>query len=153
MKGSLAQILQGKVVIVGIGNIMRGDDGFGPELVKRVRDSIKAVCFDAGTAPENWAEKIVKEEPATILIIDAVSLGRNPGEYEIFKGRDIVKSGFTTHDISPSMFIDYLRQRCHAEIYMLGAQPKSLEFGEDFSVEIKKTLDDLEKILKEALHA
>ena len=33
MKNSLKDILKGKIVILGIGNMLRGDDGFGPALV------------------------------------------------------------------------------------------------------------------------
>jgi hydrogenase 3 maturation protease len=143
-------ILKGKVVIVGIGNIMRGDDSFGPELVKRLNGCVDAVCIDAGTAPENYTGKIKKESPDTILIADAVHLDLAPGGYRILKKDDILKCGFTTHDISPNMLIEYLEKETGADIYMLGIQPKHLSFGEEMSEEVKKALGDIIKSIAEA---
>ena len=39
---------KGKVVIVGIGNLLRGDDGFGPALIERLSGNVEARCIDAG---------------------------------------------------------------------------------------------------------
>ena len=49
----LKDILKGKVVIVGIGNTLKGDDGFGPAVIEQLRetplpDGVAAV--DGGTA-------------------------------------------------------------------------------------------------------
>jgi len=33
-------LLNGKIVFVGIGNSMRGDDGLGPVLVERLKDKV-----------------------------------------------------------------------------------------------------------------
>ena len=146
-------ILKGKVVIVGIGNIIRGDDGFGPLLIEGIKDKVNAVCLDAGVAPENYLGKIVKEKPDTILIADAVHLDKNPGEYEILKEEDIIKSGFATHDISPTMFMEYLAKGTQADIYMLGVQPKETTLGADISWRLKVTLDEISGLIREAVNA
>lgn len=146
-------ILKGKVVIVGIGNTLRGDDGCGPALIERLQGKINAVCIDAGTAPENYTGKIIKEKPETILIVDAVHLGLTPGKYDILKGRDILKSGFTTHDMSPNMFIDYLSKETGAQVYMLGVQPKAVSFGDNMSRNMEEALKEIEKLIKEARNA
>ena len=71
--------LRGKTVIVGIGNSLRGDDGFGPALVQRLQGRVRPVCIDAGVAPENYLGRIVKEQPDTVLLVDAAHLGLEPG--------------------------------------------------------------------------
>jgi len=147
MQTTFKNIFNGKVVIVGVGNIMRADDGFGPALIERLKDNVEAICIDAGSAPENYVGKIVKERPDTILIVDTVHLAKRPGEYEILEKPDIVKSGFTTHDISPHMFIEYLEKETKANIYMLGIQPKNVNFGEEMSEEVKKTLEEITKCM------
>ena len=146
-------IFKGKVVIVGIGNILRGDDGFGPALIGRLKGKVKAVCLDAGSAPENYTGKIVKEKPDTILIVDALHLGLSPGDYEILKKDEIAKSGLSTHDISPNMFIEYLEDQTKADIYMLGVQPKNLSFGEEMSDSLKNTLVEITDLIKEETNA
>ncbi len=150
MKTNFKDLLKGKVVILGIGNVLRGDDGFGPTLINRLKGNVNAVCIDAGSAPENHIGSIVKEEPDTILIVDAVHLDLMPGEYEFLKKSDILRCGFTTHDISPNMFIEYLEKETCASIYMLGIQPQSLSLGDEMSGVLKKRLDELSKLIIEA---
>jgi len=143
------EIFKGKVVIVGIGNIMRQDDGFGPKLIENLKGKIQAVCIDAGTTPENYIGKVTKEEPNTILIVDAVHLGKIAGEYEILEKKDILKSGLATHDISPAMYIEFLEKETNADIYMLGVQSKSIDFGEEMTEAVKKSLEQIaNKIIK-----
>jgi len=153
MKNVFKDILRGKVVIVGIGNFLRGDDGFGPKLIEKIKNSAQVVCLDAGTAPENYTGKIIKENPDTILIVDAVHLDLSPGEYDILKPSEIVKSGFTTHDISPRMFLEYLEKETNANIYFLGVQPENVSFGNEMSENVKKTLKEITVLIREAEHA
>ena len=153
MKTNLKDILKGKVVIVGVGNIIRGDDGFGPKLIERIKNSARVVCLDAGVAPENYLGKIIKESPDTVLIIDTVHLGKNPGECEILKGEDIAKCGFATHDISPVMFIEYLTKETKANIYMLGVQPQSIDLGFEISAKLKEVLDEVSGKILEVVNA
>lgn len=145
---NLKSILKGKVVIVGIGNTMRADDGFGPALIDKIKGKLKAVCIDVGAVPENYSGKIIKENPDTILIIDALHLGKKAGEYEILKKDDIAKMGLSTHDISPNMFIDYLESQTQANIYFLGMQPKSLSLGKEMSNEVQRAIDELVELIK-----
>lgn len=146
----IKEIFKGKVVIVGVGNILRGDDAFGPALIEKLKDNIKEVCIDAGSAPENYLGKIVKENPDTIIIVDVVHLGLKIGEYEILKKNDIIKSGFTTHDLSPVMFIEYLERQTEADIHMIAVQPGSVVFGQEMSKGVKKTLEEIAEFIMKA---
>jgi hydrogenase 3 maturation protease len=149
----LSQILNGKVVFVGIGNPLRGDDGFGPLFVQKLHGQVPAVCLDAGNAPETYAGKIVRERPDAIIFVDVAHLGLLPGEFAILRKEEMLKTGFTTHDLSPHMLIQYLESQVTAEIYLLGVQPVSVEFGAEMSEPVMKTLDSLVKMVKEAFHA
>lgn len=162
MKRDLKDVLKGKVVIFGVGNIMRGDDGFGPALIERLiqsqpppdlKEKVRAVYIDAGSAPENYLSEIVKEGPDTILIVDAVHLGLAPGEYEILKKPDIVNCGLTTHDISANILIDFLEKQTKAGIYLLGVQPKNISFGDEMSDEVKKALVEISELITGAIDA
>lgn len=141
---------KGKMVIVGIGNTMRGDDGFGPALIKKIKGEVKALCIDTGAAPENYIGKIARENPDTILIVDAVHLGLAPGEYDILRKSDIINRGLSTHDISAGMLIDFLEKETKADIYLLGVQPERVSFGDEMSDAVKKALVELSEFVKEA---
>jgi len=146
-KQSLKELLKGKVVIVGIGHPLRGDDALGPCLVKRLEGHLDALCIDAGSAPENYLGKIIKASPDVVLFIDAVDFNKEPGYYEILGQEEILKTGFTTHDLSPRMLIEYLNGETKARIYLLGVQPKDLGMGQELSAPVQKALNELERLL------
>ena len=56
----LARILKGKVVIVGVGNVLRGDDGLGPLFVEGLKSKVAAPCINAGNAFENYLGVIIR---------------------------------------------------------------------------------------------
>ena len=145
------KILKGKIVIVGIGNIMRRDDGFGPALVNRIKSKTNAMCIDACPAPENHLGSIIKEKPNTVLLIDAVHMEKRPGDYDVFRKQDILRGGFTTHNMSPVMIIEYLEKETKADIYMLGVQPQIIFFGDELSARLNRALRELSNIIVKTL--
>jgi len=154
MENVFKNIFTGKVVIVGIGNIMKGDDAFGPALVERLKkQKTKVVSIDAGNSVENYTGKIIKENPDTILFVDAAHLDESCGKYQVLKPEEIVKSGFTTHDMSSAMIIDYLKAQTKAKIYMLGVQPKNISLGSEMSEPVKKTLEEVCSLIMESVDA
>ena len=144
-------VAKGKIVIVGIGNPLRGDDGFGPAFIQGIGEKVSYPCIDAGSAPENYIGKIIKGEPDTVLIVDAVHLDLAAGEYRFLKKSEILECGFTTHDLSPHLFIDFLEKETKADIYLLGIQPKNLSFGDEMSQPVKKALEELTGIIVKLL--
>jgi len=153
VKNLFSDIFRGKTVIVGIGNILKGDDGAGPCLIEKIKGSIKALCVDAGTAPENYLGKIIKENPDTVLFVDAADLKCSPGEYTLLEKQEILKTGFTTHDLSPAVLIEYLEKETKARMYLLGIQPARLTLGDEMSEEVKKCVEKLAEIIKKEKNA
>lgn len=151
MQNIFKDILKGKTVILGVGNILKADDGFGPRLIKKLTGKVSAVCWDAGTALENYLGKITREKPKTILIVDAAHLGRRPGECEILKSADLLRTGFSTHDLSPKMFIEYLEKETEAQIYLLAVEPQTLALGQKMSARVLQTLKNISQLIILAL--
>jgi hydrogenase 3 maturation protease len=149
----LTRILKGKVVLVGVGNPLRGDDGVGPALVARLRGKIKATCLDVGSAPESYTGAIVREHPDTIVLVDAVSLGSQPGAYGVLEASDIAQSGLTTHTLSPALWIEYLKTQTSADIYLLAIQPEDLALGQGLSRTVERALEGIERAMRETLSA
>jgi len=151
IKQGLSKILSGSVLIVGIGNEIRSDDAFGPELIKRISGKIKAQCLDASTSPENYIGKIVKLKPDVILFVDSVSMDEKPGVVKLISIDKIPQYGFSTHNMSPKLMIDNIQSQIKTDIFLLGVQPKGLEFVEPLSQEVRNSLDMLEKVFIEIL--
>ncbi len=141
-------ILRGKVVIVGIGNPLRGDDGFGPALTERLQGKARLICINAGIAPENYLGRIIKEEPDTILLVDIAHLELEPGQYRILQPVDISQCGLTTHDMSSQMLIEFLKDQTRADIFMLAVQPQNVSLGEVMSERLAKTLNEIEMLIQ-----
>jgi len=137
--------LKGKVVILGIGNRLRSDDGAGSILANKIKGKLAFTVFDAEVAPENYLEKIIQEKPDTLVIIDAVDFGGKPGEFQFLETQEIKTVNlFATHNASISLTINYLQNNLRADIIILIIQPKSINFGDKLSREVIATLDKLE---------
>ena len=138
--------LEGKTIILGIGNNLSSDDGCGSILASRIKDKVPYLVYDAGPSPENYLGKIIEEKPDTVVMIDVVDFGATPGEFRVFDSEEIKTVNlFSTHNASLSLSINYLQNNLKLDIIVLGIQPKTLAFGDKLSPEVGKTLERLEK--------
>jgi len=154
IKSELKKRIAGKrVVLCGMGNIERGDDGFGIHLVQRLKDKLKDTpVFECGTAPENYLGPIVKAGPQVLLVVDAADLGAEPGHTHIIEEDDIASLGLSTHDTSLKLFITYLKDSIDGlDIFLLGVQPKDTTYGSGMSGELNAHLEKIGSIFKEIL--
>jgi hydrogenase 3 maturation protease len=150
MKFDIKKINKKNLLIAGIGNTLKGDDGAGCEVIKRLKKKRLKISFsllDAGSAPENYTKIIKDFKPETIIFIDAVVMSELPGTIKIIEENEIYSGYFTTHNMPLNMFIDYVKRETKAKIVFIGIQPKSIKFGEGFSAEVQKSVEELVKIL------
>ncbi len=145
--------VKGKVAIVGIGNIIRGDDGLGPKFIELARNNkINARLFDCGTAPENYILPILSTSSETIIFIDAADFGAKSGDIRVLNIDQISDVSFSTHSPSPRLFIDLLKTgKEDLNIFFISIQPKTTALGESLSDEVMSSLEFLKSVLAEAL--
>jgi len=143
----LKNILKGKVVLLCLGNIARGDDGVGPHIASAIKGNIPYEVIDAGVVPENYTGVVRKLNPDTILIIDAIQFEGAPGEIRIFKGEDLRTGKISTHDVSPKLLIEYLASSTNAKIYILGIKPTSNKLGDGLSEVVAESVKKVERLL------
>jgi hydrogenase 3 maturation protease len=135
---NLKDILKGRVVILCVGNIERGDDGVGPHLARLIKGNVVHEVIDAGTTPENHTGVIKRLRPDVIVIVDAIYFEGRPGEIRLFSGEELRSGKISTHDVSPKLLIEYLRSCLEAEIYILGIRPGSNKLGEGLSKDVEE---------------
>lgn len=141
----LKEHLKDKVIILGMGNVLRSDDGAGSILASRLKDKVPFTVFDTGSSPENYLGKIIKEQPDNIVIIDAADFGGKPGEFSLFEGTQLKTYNlFSTHNASISLTINYLQNNLKVDIIVLIIQPKGISLGDELSMEVQETLNRLE---------
>ncbi len=141
--------LDGKILVLGIGNSLKRDDGAGPHFVRKFRiqnpkSKNKLELLDVGTAPENFTGKIKKIKPDTLVIVDAVDFGEAPGRVKVVRAEEIGAQSLSTHNISLKTFVGFLKEDLPTlEVWVVGIQPKQTGFGEELSPEVKKAVDEL----------
>ncbi len=147
--------LDSRSVLVGVGNPLRGDDGFGPELVGRLGEAVPFKTIDAGEEPEDCLEQVVALRPARVLIADAVAFGGKPGEAVLLEPESLGKKiTVSTHQLPLMMFIRLMRERLPgADVRVLGLQPKSIELGRGLSPQVDQSMDMLAQIITGAAPA
>ncbi|RLE13743.1 hydrogenase maturation peptidase HycI [Candidatus Aerophobetes bacterium] len=143
----IEKYIQGKVVFLGVGNLMRGDDGAGCKFIEELKKAEKLrfsqiYLLDGGQVPENYIEVIAKIKPDKIFIVDSADFGGSPGEVRLIEEVEPGLS-FSTHTLSLSFVVDYLRKKTGAKIFILGIQPRKLGWGNGLSSEVRKAVKDL----------
>ena len=145
--------LKGRVVLLGVGNRIRGDDAAGSELIEILKKRLpnkggEIFLFDGEEVPENYLLPIADLKPNLVIIVDAVDFGSRPGTIRFFPIRQIPQGSFSTHRLSLRFVGSYLEKETQAKIFVLGIQPKSIKLEEKLSPEVKKALRDLANFLE-----
>ena len=145
--------VRGIVAIIGIGNIMRGDDGCGPKIIEGLKKrQAKAHLFDCGTVPENYIFPILATSCDTVILVDAADLKAEPGSTKILTLGELSGAGLSTHNSSIRLFTDLLMTgKDGLNIFAVTVQPRSIAFGESLSPEVREGVDKLTDIFVEAL--
>ena len=142
-----------KLIVLGVGNELKSDDGVGPYIVKKLKEenieNNGLLFIDAKTVPENCTGKIRKENPTHLIIVDACLMGSNPGDMKIVDKNDFANIGISTHSMSLSFFVRYLEKDTDIEIMFVGIEPETMDWGERPTPEAEKSANEFIESLKE----
>ena len=141
-----------KLIILGVGNELKSDDGVGPFIVKNMMaeniESDRLLLINAETVPENFTGKIRKENPSHVIIVDACLMGCQPGDIKIVDKDDFTNIGISTHSMSLSYFVKYLEKDTDFKIIFVGIEPETMDWGANPTENVEKTAYDFIKIIK-----
>lgn len=145
-----------RIVILGIGNEIRGDDALGSIIAKNLYESFNKreniLVFDGGMVPENYTGLIRKEKPSHIILLDAVDMKEDPGCIRIVEKHEIANYNISTHAMPLSFLISYIESTTDSKIILIGIQPKNMDITQNISKEVEKSIemvvDLFEKLLK-----
>ncbi len=139
-----------RTVIIGMGNSLKGDDGVGPFVCDELsKKALTADIINAGTVPENYIQRIIKKEPDALLVIDAIDFGGEAGQIRLLRPEQLNRSVFSTHTLSPHLFIEMIQQSKKVDVYIIGIQPKQIKLGEGISKEVRQPAEELVSELAE----
>lgn len=150
---------QGTVLVLGVGNSMKGDDGVGPRVVGRLTAACRlpaarsgsdraaaVVALDCGVTPENYTSVVRRLRPALLLIVDAADMGLAAGECRIIPAGRVGALGLSTHSMPLSLFISYVSELA-SRVVLIGVQPRLMGLGAPMSSEVAEAGDALAALI------
>jgi hydrogenase 3 maturation protease len=151
LRARIGKLSPDRIVFVGVGNRMRGDDAIGPLVIDFLSGKVPH-AIDAGPTPENVTGAIKKLQSDAIVFVDALIFrDLPPGTPEIVEIDDVEHLRESTHTLSLDVVMEYLKMETGADVFMIGVQPGRIADHEGLSQGMEVKLDRLASVILEAI--
>ncbi len=149
LRQQLEDVLRGRAAIVGVGNTDYGDDGFGVRLAEQLASSGLPDVFVAGNTPERFIGRIAERGFDTVLFLDAVEFGAEPGSAVLLNSDEMAAKfpQLSTHKISLGLLSEWVESNGTTKARLLGVQPESLKAAVGLTNTMQTTLNVLAELL------
>jgi hydrogenase maturation protease len=138
----------GGALVLGIGNVLWADDGFGVRAVEALHAAYalpeSVELLDGGTQGLNLLEPVVGH--GAVLVFDAIDFRLAPGALRVLRGREVPAWAGTKMSLHQQSFqellaIADLQGRFPEKLTLIGVQPERLEdFGGSLSDCVREKL-------------
>jgi len=124
-----------EILVLGCGNVLFGDDGFGPEVVEHLQNNFeippKVCVVNAGSGVREILFNIVisDKRPKRIIIVDAVDVGKSPGEVfelDITEVPEKKIDDFSMHQLPTSNLLKELESMCGVNVKIISVQIQNI---------------------------
>jgi hydrogenase maturation protease len=136
------------VLVLGIGNVLWADDGFGVRAVEALHAAYEAPAevhlLDGGTQGLNLLDAVTGH--AAVLVFDAIDFSLEPGGLRVLRDREVPAWSATKMSLHQQSFQDLLsiaelQGRFPAKLTLIGVQPERLsDFGGSLSQAVRDRL-------------
>ena len=143
-----------RVVVVGVGSEMRGDDAAGMDVLKGLKGGLKSrnvLLIEGGVAPENFTSQIRRFRPSHVIFVDATDFGAKPGNVVIAEPGAITGQSVSTHTVPLSALAGYIREQTGSDVALVGIQPERANLGAKMCDPVKISVGKVVEILLEEL--
>lgn len=147
-----------RILIAGIGDLLRRDDGFGPRVIEKLEKSklpSNVLAKDYGTSLFELILDLKDFNEA--IFVDAVDFEGKAGEIKVIepKPRKVDEEtavrlmGVSLHEMELQKVIDLAHSLkvLPRKILVIGCKPKDLGFGLGLSKEVEDAVDEAIKII------
>lgn len=152
--------LKKRVLILGCGNILFGDDGFGPATIEYMKkncdipDDVYLMDVGTGAGKILLTMDLSEEKPQKIIILDAVDLKKKPGEIFQISIEELPKNkagDFSPHIFPTTNFLKKIRDASNIEILILVCQVENIPelVNPGLSESVKKSIPKAAKMALE----
>jgi hydrogenase maturation protease len=147
------------IVVIGVGNYYRADDGVGPVVVRRLATmnlagaAVREESGEGAALIESW------KDAEHVIIVDAASSGSVPGTiHRIDAHAQRVPSSFfhySSHAFSVAEAIELARalNRLPSRLTLLGIEGKNFAAGIGLSPEVERSCEEILDLVTEEIAA
>ncbi|MGQ9718288.1 MAG: hydrogenase 3 maturation endopeptidase HyCI [Nitrososphaerales archaeon] len=145
-----------RLVVLGIGNELRGDDIVGVLVAERLKKVLKdakdILVINCGTTPENFLSKVKAFNPSHVLVIDAVDFKDEPGSIALFRPEDNAIDSISTHRLPISLIKAYFEGiGLNIKFFVIGVQPQSVLLGAKIVPRVEEAVIMATKMLEKVV--
>lgn len=135
MEDFVPDLYKKEIIVLGCGNILFGDDGFGPAVIEHLEKQYTIPenigVLDVGLSAREILFPILLDEqrPGHIIIVDAVNAGRPAGEVFEIPIEDIPVNkidDFSMHQLPTSNLLRELHELCNVQVTIIAVQVESI---------------------------
>ncbi|BBM88251.1 hydrogenase maturation protease [Candidatus Uabimicrobium amorphum] len=147
------------MLIVGIGNSYRGDDGIGPWIVQQLHKidlpahiKVKELCGDGAELMEMWRGH------SKVIVVDAVQADCDCGELFCIKAHEEQVPGdffhYSTHAFSVAEAVELSKalQELPAEVNIYGIAGENFAMGGEISDAVRETANKVVELILEDIN-
>ena len=148
-----------EILVIGCGNILFKDDGFGPAVTEAMEEQFKdnelpdnVMILDAGTGGPHYIFSLPNELWKKLIVVDVVEFGAEPGTLRKFDVSELPEGSYeNVHSWPVSQPLHELSETY--EVIVIGCQPESVS-APDVALGLTKNVEDaipkaIKMILKE----
>jgi len=148
-------------LVLGCGNELFGDDGFGPAVARRLGQNAglprSALAMDVGTSVREVLFNVIlsRVRPQRIVVVDAVDMGRQPGDVWTISARDLPQvkcDDFSMHQLPTSNLLRELNELGGVDVTCIVAQVSGIppEVKPGLSAPVERAVEEAVAMILEA---
>lgn len=161
MTGDPGRVAPAGITVLGLGNVLLGDDSFGPHVIATLQARYEfpggVELVDAGTPGHELS--VYLDGRDALIVVDAVRAQGQAGEIRLFRGEDVVARppSIVTSPHEPGLRDALLKLsfggRAPADLLLVGVIPLQFELGAGLSEPVERAVPEAESAVLAALAA
>jgi hydrogenase 3 maturation protease len=149
LRSVLADEAVKRIVVLGMGNELDGDDAAGIKVARLLKtalaDCSHVLVIDGGNAPESYTGKIRQFGPDFVLLVDGADMDEAPGTVALLDWEDTDGLSGSTHTLPLHVLSNYLVLEFGCQVALLGIQIQQLNMtlGDPLSPPVAAAVDEV----------
>ena len=140
-----------KILLLGVGNRLRGDEGLGCFLVNRLKDKVHIPLIDGGNLPEKHLGLLEATRPDLVLVVVAADVPETaPGDITLIDLDQLQLMKVKTRSVDLTLLFQFIPQKSRPEVLLIAVQPdREMPERKGVSDAVRIALDGLETLFVE----